>query len=46
MDLYYEEYLRVKKEKEEKRQLRGAKPLDEIMKELNIKPSNWKPKKK
>ena len=46
MDLYYEEHLRVQKEKEEKRQLRGSKPLDQIMKEIGIKPSNWKPKKK
>jgi len=46
MDLYYEEHLRVKKEKEEKRQLRGSKPLDQIMKELNILPSDSKSKKK
>ena len=46
MDLYYEEHLRVQKEREDKRLLRGAKPLDQVMKEIGIKPSNWKPKKK
>jgi len=46
MDLYYEEYLREKRAKERRRQERGAKPLDQIMKEIGIKPSNWKPKKK
>ena len=46
MDLYYEEHLREQRAKERRRLERGAKPLDEIMKELNIKPSNWKPKKK
>ena len=46
MDLYYEEHLRVKRAKERKRLERGAKPLEEIMEEIGIKPSNWKPKKK
>ena len=46
MELYYEEHLREQRAKERRRQERGAKPLDEIMEELNIKPSNWKPKKK
>jgi hypothetical protein len=36
MDLYYEEHLRVQKEKEEKRLVRGAKPIDKIMKELGL----------
>jgi len=36
MDLYYDEYLRVKKEKEEKRLARGAKPLDQVMKEIGL----------
>ena len=45
-DLYYSEYKREQRKKERRRLERGAKPLDEIMKELNIKPSNWKPKKK
>ena len=46
MDLYYEEHLREQRAKERRRQERESKPLDQIMKELNIKPSNWKPKKK
>ena len=46
MDLYYEEHLRVKKEKERRQLKKCAKPLDKIMEELNIKPSNCKPKKK
>ena len=41
-ELYYEEHCRVQKEKERKRLERGAKSLDEVMEELNIKPSNWK----
>ena len=45
MDLYYEEHLRVNREKERRRLERGAKSLDDIMEELNLKPSNWKPKK-
>ena len=36
MDLYYEEHLRVQKEKEQKRLMRGAKPIDDIMKELGL----------
>ena len=49
MDLYYEEHLRVQKEKEEKRLVRGAKPLDEIMKDLGLTfsdGSQTSPKKK
>ena len=46
MDLYYEEHLREQRAKERRRLERGAKPIDQIMKELNLKPSNWKPKKK
>ena len=36
MDLYYDEHLRVKRAKERKRQARGAKPLDQIMKEIGM----------
>ena len=36
MDLYYEEHLRVQKEKEQKKLKRGAKPIDDIMKELGL----------
>jgi len=43
MDLYYEEHLREQRAKERRRLERGAKPIDQIMKELNLKPSNWKP---
>ena len=46
MDLYYEEHLREERRKERRRLERGAKPLDQIMKEIGIKPSNWEPKKK
>ena len=49
MDLYYEEHLREQRKKERKRlvrQAKGAKPIDQIMEELDLKPSNWKPKKK
>jgi len=46
MDLYYEEHLRVKRMKERKKLKKGAKSLDEIMKELNIKPSDWKDEEK
>jgi len=46
MDLYYEEHLRIKQEKEEKRLSRGAKPLDQIMKELGILPAEGSDKKK
>ena len=42
-DLYYEERERQRKIKEKKKLKKGAKPLDQIMKELNIKPSDWKP---
>ena len=42
-DLYYDEHLREQRKKERRRLERGAKPIDDIMKELNIKPSNWKP---
>ena len=45
-DLYYDERERQRKIKEKKKLERGAKPLEQVMKELNIKPSNWKPKKK
>ena len=37
MDLYYEEHLRVKRAKERKRLKRGAKSLDQIMKEIGLK---------
>jgi len=46
MDLYYEEHLREQRAKERRRLERGAKSLDEIMKELNIKPSDWKDEEK
>ena len=36
-DLYYDEHLREQRKKERRRQERGAKPIDQIMKELNIK---------
>ena len=45
-DLYYEEHQREQRKKERRRQDRGAKPINQIMKELDLKPSNWKPKKK
>jgi hypothetical protein len=35
-DLYYEEHQREQRKKERKRRRRGAKPLDDIMKELNL----------
>ena len=41
-DLYYDEHLREQRKKERRRLERGAKSLDTIMKELDIKPSNWK----
>tara|TARA_B100000287_G_scaffold426996_1_gene475849 strand:- start:129 stop:761 length:633 start_codon:yes stop_codon:yes gene_type:complete len=40
-DLYYEERERIKKIEEKKKEARGAKSLEQIMKELNIKPSDW-----
>ena len=43
-ELYYQEHLRVKEEKRRKKEERGAKSMDKIMKELDIKPSNYKPK--
>ena len=42
-DLYYDEHLREQRKKERRRLARGAKPINKIMKELNLKPSNWKP---
>ena len=36
MDLYYEEHLREQRKKERRRLERGAKPLDEIMKDLGL----------
>ena len=36
MDLYYEEYLREKRTKDRRRLERGAKPLDQIMKDLGL----------
>ena len=44
-DLYYEEHLREQRKKERKRRRRGAKPLDKILKELDILPSDHTPKK-
>ena len=35
-DLYYEEHLREQKRKQQKKESRGAKPLDQIMKKLGI----------
>jgi hypothetical protein len=35
-DLYYDEHLREQRAKERRRRKRGAKPLDKIMKELNL----------
>ncbi len=40
-ELYYEERERIKKIEEKKKEARGAKSLEQIMKELNIKPSDW-----
>ena len=40
MDLYYEEHLREQRKKERRRLERGAKPLDEIMKDLGLTFSN------
>jgi hypothetical protein len=45
-ELYYEEHNRVQKEKERRKQERGSKPMEQVMKELNIKPSDWKPDEK
>ena len=48
-DLYYEEHRREQRKKERKRLRRGAKPLDDIMKELGLKYSDGSqtlPKKK
>ena len=48
-DLYYEEHRREQRTKERKRLRRGAKPLDDIMKELGLKYSDGSqtlPKKK
>ena len=48
-DLYYEEHRREQKKKERKKLRRGAKPLDDIMKELGLKYSDGSqtlPKKK
>ena len=39
-DLYYEEHRREQRKKERKRLRRGAKPLDDIMKELGLKYSD------
>ena len=39
-DLYYEEHKREQRKKERKRLRRGAKPLDDIMKELGLTYSN------
>jgi len=36
MDLYYEEHLRVKREKERRELKKGAKPIDDIMKDLGL----------
>tara|TARA_Y100001963_G_scaffold144047_1_gene215706 strand:+ start:138 stop:740 length:603 start_codon:yes stop_codon:yes gene_type:complete len=44
-ELYYQEHDRVQREKQRKKEKRGAKSLDKIMKELNIKPSNDKKNK-
>ena len=44
-DLYYEEHLREQRKKERRRLARGAKPLDKILKELDILPSDHTPKK-
>jgi hypothetical protein len=41
-ELYYEEHRRVQKEKERKKLARGAKPIDDILKELDIKPHDPK----
>ena len=41
-DLYYEERERIRKIKERKKQERNAQSLDKIMKDLDIKPSDWK----
>jgi len=49
MDLYYEEHLREQRAKERRRLERGAKPIDQIMKELGLRFSDGSqisPKKK
>jgi hypothetical protein len=43
-DLYYEERERLKKIEERKKEARGAQSLEQIMKDLNIKPSDYKKK--
>tara|TARA_R110002020_G_scaffold411835_1_gene621443 strand:- start:621 stop:1220 length:600 start_codon:yes stop_codon:yes gene_type:complete len=43
-DLYYEERERLKKIEERKKEARGAQSLEQIMKDLNIKPSDSKKK--
>ena len=48
-DLYYGEHLREQRKKERRRLRRGAKPLDDIMKELGLQYSDGSqtlPKKK
>ena len=42
-ELYYDERERQKKIKEEKKQAKKAQSLEQVMKELDIKPSDWKP---
>ena len=44
-ELYYQEHDRLQEKKENKRMMRGAKPLDKILKEINIVHSKLNPKK-
>ena len=42
-ELYYDERERRRKIKESRKAEKKSKPLDKVLKELNIKPSDWKP---
>tara|TARA_Y100001973_G_C5068056_1_gene266119 strand:- start:29 stop:649 length:621 start_codon:yes stop_codon:yes gene_type:complete len=42
-ELYYDERERIKEREAEKKRTKGANSMDKIMKDLNIKPSDWKP---
>ena len=44
-ELYYQEHDRLQEKKENKRMMRGAKPLDKILKEINVVHSKLNPKK-
>ena len=42
-DLYYEEHRRVQRAKQKKKEEKGSLSYDDMLKKLDIKPSNWKP---